>query len=827
MSLRFNPITAKLDLVEDKASKISIADTGGYFSGTTVEIALQEIGSGITLDDNYVNVIGDTMTGNLVIQNGVTSASAYRYGFNTLSGLTLGSDIAPINYTITAQSPFSTAVTNVTGADLILNAGAGVGVATTARDGKVHINGFQIRTERLLNWGRVASSTSTDDYGAYMLFTTSGSDATRRIGLQVDVIGTFSGNEFTQALGFLNSSDGISTLYISDTSVFSYRPTGDRGIFGGAVSISAGIKQGGVMLAGGSNNENYGSWSAATITRSLGMNIGVFGAADNRSVGVLVGTVFAGAFVLGTRTAQPVNRSTSVALLCDNAELATDIFVALDGGTDVYEIADFGTHILTQIANTTGATSFWVATTAANTGRTAVTEVINFNFNSSATQTWALGAGPLATQRETVFQAPTYAGNAAEALTITTAATVYISGAPVQGTNMTLSNTYALWVDDGVSAFGGNVVPDVSDGAALGTTALMWSDLFLASGGRINFNNGDVLIDHSSNELEFKGATAYQFDAYIGPTVTDGSALGDPAGNFLWSDLFLANGAVINFNFGDALLTHASNSLTFTGAAIINNSSQAVVSTFSPFTVNIEYTTRLESDRTGSTNSTIQASTLILNEYGDTTPATTFQVYALATALDCDAGGGTIESGGSIFIADEVATGATLTDHHSIRISNPIAGGTITNNYGIRIDTQTSGGSDYGLYIGGADTNAVWVDSGDSRFDGDIDLDQGTGLIRHNVTAGITASTTQTQGQGALTVEVNEISVVANANDTVTLPSAVAGYRVVIINNGANTLKIFPASGDNLGVGVDASTTLASGSNAVYQAYDNTNWESI
>jgi len=100
-------------------------------------------------------------------------------------------------------------------------------------------------------------------------------------------------------------------------------------------------------------------------------------------------------------------------------------------------------------------------------------------------------------------------------------------------------------------------------------------------------------------------------------------------------------------------------------------------------------------------------------------------------------------------------------------------------------------------------------------------------LIVRDVNAGIIAEVTQTQGWGALTAEVNEVSTVANANDTVTLPTALAGLRIVIINNGANTLKIFPASGDNLGAGVDTSTTLASGSNVVYQAYDATNWESI
>lgn len=96
-----------------------------------------------------------------------------------------------------------------------------------------------------------------------------------------------------------------------------------------------------------------------------------------------------------------------------------------------------------------------------------------------------------------------------------------------------------------------------------------------------------------------------------------------------------------------------------------------------------------------------------------------------------------------------------------------------------------------------------------------------------SVSAGITASTTQTQGQMPLTENINEIATVANANDTVTLPVATIGRRILIINNGANTLQIFPASGDNLGAGVDTATTLASGSNIDFAAYDTTNWETV
>ena len=49
--------------------------------------------------------------------------------------------------------------------------------------------------------------------------------------------------------------------------------------------------------------------------------------------------------------------------------------------------------------------------------------------------------------------------------------------------------------------------PGTSDGTALGTTSLMWSDLFLASGSVINLDNGDVTLTHSSNTLTVAGGT--------------------------------------------------------------------------------------------------------------------------------------------------------------------------------------------------------------------------------------------------------------------------------------------------------------------------------
>jgi hypothetical protein len=72
--------------------------------------------------------------------------------------------------------------------------------------------------------------------------------------------------------------------------------------------------------------------------------------------------------------------------------------------------------------------------------------------------------------------------------------------------------------------------PAASDGTALGSATLQWSDLFLASGGIINWNNGDVSITHAANDLTFSGATSYAFTqsgatthALIGRIDTHGS----------------------------------------------------------------------------------------------------------------------------------------------------------------------------------------------------------------------------------------------------------------------------------------------------------------
>jgi Pectate lyase superfamily protein len=114
---------------------------------------------------------------------------------------------------------------------------------------------------------------------------------------------------------------------------------------------------------------------------------------------------------------------------------------------------------------------------------------------------------------------------------------------------------------------------------------------------------------------------------------------------------------------------------------------------------------------------------------------------------------------------------------------------------------------------------------------GALNLDNGATwdrLVPPTATKGITASTTQAQGQQPLTTTTNVVSTVANTDDVVTLPDALTGLLCEIRNDGANQLQIFPASGDKIDGGAqNASATLAAGATVTYRAVDATEWYSF
>lgn len=77
----------------------------------------------------------------------------------------------------------------------------------------------------------------------------------------------------------------------------------------------------------------------------------------------------------------------------------------------------------------------------------------------------------------------------------------------------------------------GDIKPSANDGGALGTTAAQFSDLFLAEGGVINWDNGDATLTQTNNVLALAGADLQVATAGVGtnadsvPTLSSTSTL--------------------------------------------------------------------------------------------------------------------------------------------------------------------------------------------------------------------------------------------------------------------------------------------------------------
>ena len=169
-----------------------------------------------------------------------------------------------------------------------------------------------------------------------------------------------------------------------------------------------------------------------------------------------------------------------------------------------------------------------------------------------------------------------------------------------------------------------SLTPGTSDGTALGTTSLMWSDLFLASGSVINLNNGDVTLTHSSNTLTVAGGTLATAalttstivasgiiktdDATEATSTTDGSLQTDGGLSVVKDAVFgddvllLSDSSVLKFRAdSDTTLTHtdgtgltlnSTNKLTFGDAAtFIHQSGDGIMTIDGEATIDLNAST--------------------------------------------------------------------------------------------------------------------------------------------------------------------------------------------------------------------------------------------
>lgn len=167
---------------------------------------------------------------------------------------------------------------------------------------------------------------------------------------------------------------------------------------------------------------------------------------------------------------------------------------------------------------------------------------------------------------------PTTAPTTASYVTLGTDATLTNERVLTAGNNIALTDAGAGSTI--TAATTANLNPPSNDGGVLGTTALKWSDLFLASGAVVNFNSGDVTVTHGTDLLTFAGAAnGYTFDSPIGyPTGSGGAVtqatskstgvtLNKPCGDITMNNAALAAATSVPFQLLNSFVSSAADNV--------------------------------------------------------------------------------------------------------------------------------------------------------------------------------------------------------------------------------------------------------------------------
>ena len=204
------------------------------------------------------------------------------------------------------------------------------------------------------------------------------------------------------------------------------------------------------------------------------------------------------------------------------------------------------TPIITQTGTATGVSRGIIVTPT-------ITTAYDFRAFEVSTYTYNLLGTPPSTLQEVLYNAPTLAAAAPQ--TVTNAATQIITGAPIAGTNVTITNPSALWVQSGTSIFGGNVgIGTVSPRGALSVlsgnvglgTWVPQALLDVSTGG----GNPALLAGTANNSayiqnnLEVDG-TAYLVNATIG-SLTLSTGVSMTGGNATFNQIQVTGQSIFN-----------------------------------------------------------------------------------------------------------------------------------------------------------------------------------------------------------------------------------------------------------------------------------------
>ena len=269
------------------------------------------------------------------------------------------------------------------------------------------------------------------------------------------------------------------------------------------------------------------------------------------------------------------------------------------------------------------------------------------------------------------------------------------------------------------------LTPGTSDGTALGTTSLMWSDLFLASGAVINFNNGNVTMTHSADTLTVVGATV-AFTASTAVTVSnDLKLISDSAVLGFGAD----NDTTLTHTDGTGLTLNSTNKLTFGDAAsFIQQSSDGTLRIDGEAIIDLNASTRVD------VSGALTAGGIIKTD--DTTNATSTSDGSLQTdgglsvtldaifgddvSLLSDSAVLNLGAGNDVTITHDGTTGATITGTPMVYESK--SSSALANNTHSGIVLEFLAGEDIDLhewvYVSTVDGRVSVADANDTGDDG-------------------------------------------------------------------------------------------------------------
>ncbi len=388
------------------------------------------------------------------------------------------------------------------------------------------------------------------------------------------------------------------------------------------------------------------------------------------------------------------------------------------------------------------------------------------------TYTWPATAGAVDLATSARFEAPAFAGMGTSG-TIGISSTVYIAAATpaAPGLGTTTNGPYALFVDAGTSRFDGDLAIDGDldfTGAQEITTTT--GDLTINSAGQVIFPDDDVVNFGTSQDIAMVlmqasnplAANTTLTDVLVGTPVTAATAqnslmtsnitasgdmawfLNDGAGNS-WeylrfdgsADLVVFNEAGSDIDFRiesdtnanmfvvDAGLDALGLGTTASSDRLLNVSKSWGDSSNGAGAEN--YGMFFQTDAIRTTGAT--SASVIGSRINTSVPASNTQnwtgvqaITSLFVAANAATGStGTITGMSAVRTRVPYTQGANITNAYGFYVADGLASvGTVGTQYGLYVENLTQGGSDYGIYIAGADTNAIWVDAGASRFDGDV-----------------------------------------------------------------------------------------------------------